>query len=362
MKVRLFSLHKTSNCYKNRFIVKRLILLPENASTDSGYGIAVQADLKKLAPDSNDTVIIYSQTEPNYEAFKPLFLKRNKDKKLERLSNVLRLKPASAISAKQLKPLVNGTGFDEIFCGEFFFYEPLKALFPNQPLKVRLHNFYTLLKYRQTQLRYRLPATFRFNLMAYSRLEHKLLSDSLVTPIFITEEEMAHYQKVYQSTKGEVWSVLKSEALAYQPALPLAQKLVWFGSATSHKRYSLDYFIKEVFLPLKERLGLELHMYGSHTTSLHAPENKIFGHGFFKGEGLPINQALYINPDLLGGGIKLKVQTLIDHQAAFISTPFGVEGYKLPQSEHIILADIQDWQTALERYFAQFASTKQISH
>ncbi|MCA9838057.1 MAG: hypothetical protein KC422_14155 [Trueperaceae bacterium] len=332
--------------------MKRLILLPENASDQSGYGIAVKADLARLKPGKQDTVIIYSETAGDYENFEPLFLKRNKGKKLERLVNVLRLKPASAISAKQLKLLLKKESFDEIICGEFFFYEPVKALFPDQVLKVRLHNFYTLLKHRQTILRYSLPAVFRFNLLAYSSLEHQLLRDPLVEPLFITQEELAHYQSVYQTAKGEVWSVLESKSMSYNPDLPLERKLVWFGSATSHKRYSLDYFIQEVFLPIREDLGLELHLYGSQTASLHAPEKKIFGHGFFDGEGLPMTRALYINPDLLGGGIKLKVQTLLEHGAAFISTAFGVEGYTLPRSEHIIIADIQDWRQVLTDYFS----------
>ena len=40
-----------------------------------------------------------------------------------------------------------------------------------------------------------------------------------------------------------------------------------------------------------------------------------------------MKNSLYVNPDIVGGGIKLKLMDLLEGGIPFISSPFGYEGY-----------------------------------
>ena len=60
---------------------------------------------------------------------------------------------------------------------------------------------------------------------------------------------------------------------------------------------------------------------------------------------MPSYTSLYINPDIIGGGIKLKLQTLIEAGVPFISSVFGYEGYSksMIDNRYIIVEEDTHW-------------------
>lgn len=60
---------------------------------------------------------------------------------------------------------------------------------------------------------------------------------------------------------------------------------------------------------------------------------------------MPSYTSLYINPDIIGGGIKLKLQTLIEAGVPFISSVFGFEGYShsIIDNRYIIVEEEANW-------------------
>ena len=61
--------------------------------------------------------------------------------------------------------------------------------------------------------------------------------------------------------------------------------------------------------------------------------------------GLPLFPAIYVNPDVIGGGIKLKLMNLMEEGVPFISTPFGFEGYShdLMDDRFCIVEEMDRW-------------------
>ena len=90
---------------------------------------------------------------------------------------------------------------------------------------------------------------------------------------------------------------------------------------------------------------MEFHLWGRCSQVYNDEDNKVFGHGFFCGKGMPLPDSLYINPDIIGGGIKLKLQTLIESGVPFISSVFGYEGYSkdLIDNKYVIVKELDDW-------------------
>ena len=90
---------------------------------------------------------------------------------------------------------------------------------------------------------------------------------------------------------------------------------------------------------------MEFHLYGKNTERFNSPQDEIFGNGFYKGEGFPMENSLYINPDIIGGGIKLKLMDLFEGGIPFISSPFGYEGYSkdLIDSKYCHVVESELW-------------------
>ena len=329
--------------------MSRLILLPENPGTSSGYHKAVKADLDKLMITENDTVIVYSSS---YNISIPNAITINRPKKfaLKRFINIFLLRVSTEVNISELLPFLRGKVFDEIFCGEVIFYRAIRKLFPHREIIVRLHNFYTLLKKRQKKLKYKLNFQFKLVLFLITKLETEISKDKNVRTIFITKEEYGYFKKLHPNAKSEYWPAYTPETSVFKP--PSKPIIVWFGGVSTHKRFTIDYFIKHVFKKIRsEYLTVEFHLWGKGTQRYNDVSNLIFGHGFYKKEGFPLaGEALYINPDLLGGGIKLKVGDLLDNGIPFISTQYGVEGYQLPDTDHILIGNIDAWQNMIITY------------
>lgn len=334
----------------------RLILLPELPGQANGYQKAVAFDWHKLLVQPEDTVLAYAV---NAKGAPPgvQVIKRSGLLSVGRFENVVRGRSSAELSAGALKGLVEVRSgvYGSIFCGDVIFYRALRRLFPQAQLTVRFHNFYNLLAYRQRFYRYTLGRRFAVTLQALVALEQEIACDPNVTCLFITPEEEAAFRMAYPSRETGCWNPAEGIEVSKDFLRPTEKKLVWFGGASAHKAFGLRYFVRQMFPELRRSIpGLELHMYGKGTEMLSNPAAKVWGHSFYKGDGFPLQgKGIYINPDLLGGGIKVKVGDWLQEGIPFISTPFGVEGYQLPESENILVRPIEEWGDTLSSYFSQ---------
>lgn len=330
--------------------MKRLIVLPVNPGPDSGYAIAVAADLNRLAVTDEDVVVIY-ETENKTDYHNVINLDRPGKFSAARFANAVRGMPSLTLAPQQIESALSQGPFDEVFCGEVFFYPALRKLLPDTKLTVRLHNFFALTKARQACRQYSLDQLFKMNLACFSKLELQVAADPNVRVLFITEQEHAYGRLLYPSIEAEVWHV-QPESIK-KPTAPSQRQLIWFGTISAHKRYSVKHFIEQILPPVRAKLpDVVCHLYGRGTLGFDNPAAGVHGHGFYNGEGLPhLGEGLYINPDLLGGGAKIKVGEILRHGGPIISTPFGMEGAPATSSEHVRIVEIDQWAKDIENYF-----------
>jgi len=100
---------------------------------------------------------------------------------------------------------------------------------------------------------------------------------------------------------------------------------------------------------------LEFHLYGKGTTDLNNTDNGVFGHGFYKGDGMPFkNEGLYINPDIIGGGVKIKLLSYFENGVTFLTSPFGYEGYPedLIDNQYCFVKESHNWVPFLKSFLA----------
>ena len=330
--------------------MKRLIVLPVNPGPHSGYEIAVASDLKRLSVTDDDVVVIYeADNKTDYKQV--VTIPRPGKFSSVRLGNAARKLPSLTLAPQQVQAAIQQGPYDEVFCGEVFFYPALRKLLPDAKLTVRLHNFFTLTKARQACRQYPLDALFKMNLACFSKMELQVLRDPNVRVLFITDQEHAYGRLLYPSIDAQVWAV-RPESIT-PPTAPSERQLIWFGSISSHKRYSVKHFLEHVLPPVRAKCpDVVCHLYGRGTQAFDNPEAGAHGHGFFEGSGLPhLGAGLYINPDLLGGGAKIKVGEILRHGGPILSTPFGMEGAPEVLSDHVLIAEIADWEQRLVTYF-----------
>lgn len=241
--------------------------------------------------------------------------------------------------------------YEEIFCGGVELYRATRAVFPIQHLTVRLHNLFSLVQSRRRVRRYPVDPVFAINLATYPALEREIFLDPNVSLVFATEAEQAYHHLHFPETSSEIWTIDTTSNPDVR--IPTKQRLISFGGVSFHKAAALRYFISEVFLELRERHpGFELHLHGQGTKRLDDPARGVFGHGRFPGSGIPHKgDGLFVNPDLLGGGIKVKVGDWLQWGVPFISTSFGVDGYSFEPSPHRIVTPIERWDAAIPEYF-----------
>ena len=163
-------------------------------------------------------------------------------------------------------------------------------------------------------------------------LESEIFRDRNVYKIFISDEDRDFYRSTYGVfDDSESWlfspdiKLMKSN----RKVLHLDNKVTWFGGVESHKECSVRWFVNSVLPQLRSSIpDIEFHLWGKNTRQFDDPHHNIYGHGFYSGEEMPLNNSLYVNPDIIGGGVKLKLMTLMENGVPFVSTPFGFEGYE----------------------------------
>lgn len=311
--------------------MRNLYLFPAAPFKNGGYNIAVLSDYNRLHITENDVTVWNQETIPdwvpkkNAHLFKPASIKSRKA-----LTNMLKGYFTQEFSMSELS-FLKDYEFENIFCDEVIFYRTIRKMYPHKKLTVRFHNLFYRILVRNEILKIKTNKRFQGKLKILTELEKEIFNDKKVHKIFITEEDALFYQTLMASNDYEIWSFQPDKKMMKENRKPIkiSHKLVWLGGVESHKTLSVKWFIENVFPYIKKTYpDTEFHLYGSCTESFDNPHQNIFGHGFYKGEDIPMkDEALYINPDILGGGVKIKLLTYFNNGIPFISTPFGYEGY-----------------------------------
>ena len=329
-----------------------LYFFPEAPTRNNGYGLAVLSDFEKLSPSKNDIIIWYTNNI-NHELIDDthIYISKPKYISFKRLKHVIKNEVSTEITKDQIN--ICNTDIEEIFCGDVIGYRALRKLYPKHKITVRFHNCFSRIKNRIEILNTRLSnIRFRINLNSLSRLEMEIFRDLNCEKIFITQEDLEYYVMMTgRKSDAKLWPFLIDidTALKHQKEFPHNKitKLVWFGGAESHKRDSILWFRDFVF-PHLQKIDekLEFHLWGKNTEYFKCKNSKVFAHGFYQEYDFPLkNEALYVNPDLIGGGVKTKLKTYYENGIPFITTPFGFEGYpkNLIDNQFCIVSQPEDW-------------------
>lgn len=330
-----------------------LFFFPEAPVSTNGYGLAVQSDYLRLNPKKEDIIIWYTNNNNNdYKSANDIIIKREPLLSLKRIISVLQGKVSVEVKPHDLR--IPYSNYDSIFCGDIIAYRAIRLLFPNTHISVRFHNCFSRIKNRMQLLNVSSSDwIFKINLASITRLEHEIFRDKNCTKIFITTEDCDYYSMMTgKNSDCMVWPFLidKSKGLENRNKInphTRIRKIVWYGGIEAHKSDSVKWFINEIFPDLKKwDRSIEFYLWGKNTEKFNNPKNNIFAYGYYNGPDFPYaNEALYINPDIIGGGVKTKLQSYFEKGIPFISTPFGFEGYdkSLIDGEFCIVESPENW-------------------
>lgn len=336
-----------------------LFLFPEAACNINGYGIAVEAAFKQLQINDNDIVIWLTsvpRTKMLYVRNNDIIIPRSRMLSFKSIINTLKRTNRSEPSVSELSFLKN-YNIDEIYCDETLFYHPIRSLFPDKHITVRFHNSFARIHDRLRLLRRPVDFLYKWTLYNMYHLERDVMSDSNVYKIFLTDEDRDYYTSHYgKKTDSSVFyshvDILKAKANRNE--LVMDNRIIWYGGVESHKKASIDWFIKDVFSEVKLTMpNLEFHLWGKNTEQFDNPGESVYGHGFFDGNGMPSRNSLYVNPDIIGGGIKIKLMSMLEAGVPVISSPFGFEGYKydIVDNEYCIVQEEGKWAEFIIEFY-----------
>jgi hypothetical protein len=309
-----------------------LFIYPALPLNKNGYEIAVKNDFKKCNPEENDIVIWYSNVKLEESPKNFYYLPRPDYFSSRSIFNILSGRSRSELSPNDLSKILIGKKFNRIFCGDVIFYRALRKLFPDSTIEVRFHNCFARIRVRMHALRIEIKdPIFKLNLKLLSKIENEIMRDKNVFKHFISDFDRQYYIMIKNyEDDSDVWGIMPEIINGLKPVnyKPIT-KIVWFGGVETHKADSVNWFVKNVFPQLLSVIpSLEFHLWGNRTERFNAPEKNIYAHGFYNDNDFPyIDEALYINPDIIGGGVKIKLSTYIENGVRFITTPFGFEGY-----------------------------------
>lgn len=339
-----------------------LYLFPEAACNINGYGIGVEAAYKGLDIKKDDIVVWISSVSkkkmlhlrPNDVIIpKPRFLS------LKSIINTIKRTNRSEPYLSELS-FLKKLSIDKIYCDETCFYHPIRILFPEKHLTVRFHNSFARIHDRLKLLPRKVDFLYRWTLYNMYNLERDVMNDNNVFKIFISDEDRNYYTSHYgKNSDSSVFDyhVDVEKAVANRDKLMMDNRIVWYGGVESHKKAAIDWFIWEVFPKVKQSIpGIEFHLWGKNTQQFDNPSCRIFGHGFFDGDGMPSRTSLYINPDIIGGGIKIKLMSMLEAGVPVISSPFGFEGYKydIVDDVYCIVQEEGKWAEFIIDYYRKY--------
>lgn len=328
-----------------------LYIFPDAAYMSNGYGIGVNFAYNRLQPKEDDIVVWYTDVAKErmlHLRDSDFIVQKNAFFSMRSVTNIITGKDRTEPHYSDLS-FLEKYDFETIHLDESFFYAPLRKMFPNKHFSVRFHNCYARIYDRQRMMGTKLDWKYMTKLKAMYKVEQAVFRDPNVFKIFISDEDRDYYRNIYGIySDSETWAYIPdmNKAIANRKPLEFDHRLIWFGGIESHKKAAIDWFIKDVLPEVKKEIpDVEFHLWGKGSRQFNNPANSVFGHGFYDGEGNPSETSLYVNPDIIGGGIKLKLQSLIESGVPFISSFFGYEGYSrdLIDDKYIIVEEEHKW-------------------
>lgn len=325
-----------------------LFLFPAPATLDGGYNFGVYFAYNKLRPKPDDIVVWCANTS-NIPYFKDndILILLPKLFSFKSALKIAQNRFHHEIDLRDLK-MLKEFDFENIHCDEVTFYPAIRKLFPDRKINLRLHNCFARIVERERVLGVKQDWRFERKMKALSRLEINIFNDKNVHKIFISDEDRNYYTLMTgNKSDSEVWNYIPLINNQPQNINESITKLVWFGGVEGHKTSSVLWFIEKVFPIIKKKIPIvEFHLWGSQTDQFNNPSKNIYGHGRYPSDNLPLKgKALYVNPDVIGGGIKIKLMTYFKEGVPFISTPFGFEGYKddLIDNNFCYVEEMENW-------------------
>lgn len=338
-----------------------LYIFPQAANFFDGYAIAVEQAYRQLSPTEEDMVVWYSSYKPEdmmYLREQDIVIPKIPTLSLTSIFNVLSGKVRSELPIGMLS-FLREFKFDKIHCDDVIFYRSIREMFPSSFITVRFHNCFTRILFRDKILQESIDYKFMLTLKREFKLERKIFLDRNVYKVFLSDEDRDFYSSMSGFySDSEVWPFVFDKNVALknrEKIIKQTKKLIWYGGIDSHKKSSVDWFVKEIFPDVQREIPeIEFHLYGGGTQSYNNPDKGIFGHGRYKGVFLvPCTDGLYVNPDVIGGGVKLKLKTYFEAGVPFISTYFGYEGYdkSLIDGKYCIVQEKEKWSETIINYF-----------
>lgn len=328
-----------------------LFIFPEAACLSNGYGIGVEYAYQKLQPKEGDVVVWYTDLPKErmlHLKESDFVLKKNKFLSFRSCINIMMGKDRTEPHYGDLS-FLSKFDFDEIHLDESFFYRPLRRMYPKKKMSIRFHNCFARIYDRQKLMQTKLDWKYLTKLKNMYQLEREIFQDKNVYKIFISDEDRDYYRNNFGvSSDSETWPYIPNmnKAVSNRKEITFDHRVIWYGGIESHKTAAINWFVQEVFPQIRKAVpDVEFHLWGKGSSAFNNPSENIIGHGFFDGDGMPSYTSLYINPDIIGGGIKLKLQTLIEAGVPFISSVFGYEGYSksLIDNRYIIVEEDTHW-------------------
>lgn len=303
----------------------RFFLLPVRPGSSTGYEIMVAQDIERL------------QTIESDEFF---FAKRRSV--LGRFYNIISLKPSAF---KIVAPKIERNEF--LFVGDSVLtpFVP-RSVLNRKETTIRFHNLYlrSLYQYGFLQLLNMVGLRSMVVFLSVAFVEHFALRQKKAKFDFVSFEDEQFARERFQLSDTEVHGV-NVPVPQMRSRLLHSERLIFFGSLGAHQRPGVDNFVRVILPILRQKdSGYHLEMFGRGTERFHDPENGVYGHGFYNGTGLPFDgDGIFVVPDTIGLGVKMKIGCLVSKGAHVVSTPLGVIGYPKAVTESLHVADLPDW-------------------
>jgi hypothetical protein len=338
---------------------KRLFLFPEIPSKINGYCIAVMSDFKRYEYRKGDVLIFFTTSDKlpldvsgilDDKEVEVRIVKRDLSLKYK-IKSLLYLKHPSMFYDKNVKNIKQDK-YCYVFCGDSIFYPFCMSGLKSDIYVMRFHNLWQKILVRKFIKDISLDIKLLMNLIYFYFYEKKIIKDTRFKKIFISDSDKEFYTSITGNYECETWEVIErySNGDKKKDYTIMSNEgsilFVYFGTVSMHMKKGIDYFIEKVIYELKkENIKYEFHLYGMNSEHYNDELKNVYAHGIYKEDKIPLSgNALFINPDIIGGGIKLKVQYMIENELYFISTPYGMDGYeKYKNNERVYIEDLSVW-------------------
>lgn len=324
-----------------------LFAYPEAPDSSSGYCKVVQRDHEFIRRFFKNRVDLF-YTRRKVEAGHVL-KRRSKLDPRRLLQFVTSLSPSVCPDVGQLEAaLPREVSSAAVFCGDTCMYPSLRKRFPDAWMAVRFHNVYatSVLRIIQHGMWMASPMVM-WEMARYLRLEMEIFGDRKVIPVFLCREEAAFFRSLHPARRCFVKAVAPRRVT--EPRLDPVRRLVWLGGLSGHKLVSMRCFLRDAWPLIRSRNpGLELDLHGMGTEQFKGYPG-VNARGVWRGSGWPAGcDALFVNPDYVGGGVKIKLLDYIEAGIPFISTPEGAQGVRVPSMRGWMVLPMDGWPTAIQ--------------